>query len=266
MSQLPITVVVAGACGKVGRHVVRAIAGEADLRLVAAVDRKRVGQDVGAIAGVAPLGIAVTDSLKTAIGSAKPQVLVDFTTPDAVKDNVRVALKQRVACVVGTTGLTPADLAELGASCREYATPALVAPNFALGAVLMMEFAAQAAKHFAAAEIIELHHDQKLDAPSGTALRTAELMRHTEGSLLADQPAKPEERSSRGQAAGSIRIHAVRLPGLVAHQEVIFGGLGQTLTIRHDSISRDSFVPGVLLAIRRVLSLEGLTYGLERIL
>ena len=266
MSTTPISVVVTGACGKVGRHIVRAIAGEEDLRLAAAVDRKRVGQDAGAVAGVSPLGVAVTDNLGAAIDSAKPQVMVDFTTPDAVKDNIRTALRKRVACVVGTTGLTAADLADLGALCREHQTPALLAPNFAIGAVLMMEFAAQAAKHLSAAEIIELHHDQKLDAPSGTALRTAEMMRHVEGSLLADESAKPDDRAPRGQAVGGIRIHAVRLPGLVAHQEVIFGGLGQTLTIRHDSISRDSFVPGVLLAVRTVLSLQGLTVGLERIL
>ena len=266
MSGVSISVIVTGACGKVGRHIVHGIAGEADLRLVAAVDRKRVGQDIGAIAGVSPLGVAVVEDLAVAIGSAKPQVLVDFTTPDAVKDNIRVALKKRVACVVGTTGLTPGDLAEVAALCREYSTPALVAPNFAIGAVLLMEFAAQAAKYFSAAEIIELHHDQKLDAPSGTALKTAEMMRHVDGGLLGDEPAKPEDRPPRGLAVGKIRIHSVRLPGLVAHQEVIFGGLGQTLTLRHDSISRDSFLPGVLLAIRKVLSLEGLTYGLEEIL
>lgn len=266
MSATPITIIVTGACGKVGRNIVRGIAGEPDLSVVAAVDRKRVEQDAGTIAGVAPLGVAIRDDLAAAIDSAKPQVMVDFTTPAAVKDNVRIALKKRVACVVGTTGLAPTDLADIGALCREYQTPALVAPNFAIGAVLMMQFAAQAAKHLASAEIIELHHDQKLDAPSGTALKTAEMMRHVEGSMLAGEPEKPDERDPRGQSAGTIRIHSVRLPGLVAHQEVIFGGLGQTLTIRHDSISRDSFVPGVLLAIRTILSLEGLTYGLEAIL
>jgi 4-hydroxy-tetrahydrodipicolinate reductase len=266
MSAVPISVVVTGACGKVGRHVVHGIAGEADLRLVAAVDRKRVGQDIGAIAGVSPLGVTVVDNLAAAIDSSKPQVLVEFTTPDAVKGNLRTALKKRVACVVGTTGLAPADLAEVAALCREYSTPALVAPNFAIGAVLMMEFAAKAARYFSAAEIIELHHDQKLDAPSGTALKTAEMMRHAEGSRFADESPKTDDRPPRGLAAGKIRIHSVRLPGLVAHQEVIFGGLGQTLTIRHDSISRDSFLPGVLLAIRKVLSCDGLIYGLEQIL
>ena len=266
MSGQAISVLVTGACGKVGRNVVRAVAAESDMRVVAAVDRKRVAQDAGAVAGIAPLGVAVTDDLAAAIDAAHPQVMVDFTAPDAVKDNVRIALKKHVACVVGTTGLTPSDLADVGALSREHGTPALVAPNFAIGAVLMMEFAAQAAKHFSAAEIIELHHDQKLDAPSGTSLKTAEMMRHIEGSLVSSDPQKDDDRPPRGQAAGGIRIHSVRLPGLVAHQEVIFGGLGQTLTIRHDSISRDSFLPGVLLAIRKVLSLQGLVYGLERIL
>jgi len=266
MSVETISVVVTGACGKIGRHIVRGIAAEPDLRIVAAVDRKRVGQDIGAIAGMSPLGVAVADNLAAAIDSARPQVLVDFTTPDAVKDIIRTALRKRVACVVGTTGITPADLADIGALCREHSTPAIIAANFAIGAVLMMEFAALAAKHFDAAEIIELHHDQKLDAPSGTALKTAEMIRHAEGSLLADEPPKRDDREPRGQPVGKIRIHSVRLPGLVAHQEVIFGGLGQTLTIRHDSISRDSFVPGVVLAIRKVLTRDGLTYGLERIL
>jgi len=266
MTPEPIPVLVSGACGRVGLHVVRAVAGEADMHLVAAVDRQRVGEDIGDIAGITHLGIAVTDDLAAAIDSARPRVMVDFTTPSAVKGNLHVALKKRVACVVGTTGLSPADLAQVAALCREQGTPALVAPNFAIGAVLMMQFAAQAAKHFAAAEIIELHHNQKQDAPSGTALKTAEMMRAAPGSLLGEEPAGADDLPSRGQGAGKIRIHSVRLPGLVAHQEVIFGGLGQTLTIRHDSISRDSFLPGVLLAIRRIVTLQGLTYGLEHIL
>jgi 4-hydroxy-tetrahydrodipicolinate reductase len=266
MAPEPIPVLVVGACGKVGLHVVRAVMAETDLRLVGAVDRQRVGEDIGDVAGIGQLGIAVSDDLAAAIAAARPRVMVDFTTPSAVKSNLEIALRERVACVVGTTGLTPVDLAEAAAWCRQHQTPALVAPNFAIGAVLMMQFAAHAAKHFAAAEIIELHHDQKQDAPSGTALKTAEMMRAAPGSLLSSEPARGEDRPSRGQRAGTIRIHSVRLPGLVAHQEVILGGLGQTLTIRHDSISRESFLPGVLLAIRKILSLQGLTHGLERIL
>jgi 4-hydroxy-tetrahydrodipicolinate reductase len=247
-----------------GREVVRAVAGAADVALVAAVDPPCAGQEIGAIAGVAPLGVEVQPDLAAAIVAAKPEVMVDFTQPDQVMANLRIALGAGVACVVGTTGLNASDLDELRRLCADCKTSALVAPNFAIGAVLMMQFATTAAKHFPAAEIIELHHDAKLDAPSGTALKTAQMMAAAGSSL---QPvAAGGQAPSRGLAAESIRVHSVRLPGLVAHQEVIFGGLGETLTIRHDSISRESFMPGVLLAIRKVRGLDGLVYGLEQIL
>jgi 4-hydroxy-tetrahydrodipicolinate reductase len=258
-----IRVLVVGAAGRMGSEVVRAISKADDITLVGAVDRNRLGEDAGAVAGISPAGIAITDSLSDAIAQSSPDVVVDFTIPDAVMGNVRTALKAGVACVVGATGLTDDNLSEIGALCEDRKTPAFVAPNFAIGAVLMMQFAAQAAPHFEAAEIIELHHAGKLDAPSGTALRTAKLMQAAGGdrlsNLASDQP-------SRGQTEGRIHIHSVRLPGLVAHQEVIFGGLGETLTIRHDSTSRESFMPGVLLAIRKVRELKGLTVGLEKLL
>ena len=172
---------------------------------------------------------------------------VDFTAPSAVLGNATAALAAGVPCVIGTTGLSDDDLAELDSTARARTIPCFVAPNFALGAVLMMRFAAEAARHFPKAEIIELHHDRKLDAPSGTAARTAGLM----------EPAMD----------GEVPIHSVRLPGLVAHQEVIFGGLGETLTIRHDSLSRESFMPGVLLAVRRVREIdESPLVGLEHLL
>jgi 4-hydroxy-tetrahydrodipicolinate reductase len=258
-----IRVVVVGAAGRMGSEVMRAISKAHDMALVGAVDRNRVGEDAGAVAGVAPVGVAITDLLSDAIAASSPDVVVDFTLPASVAANVRTALKAGVACVVGATGLTDDNLSEIAALCEERKTPAFVAPNFAIGAVLMMQFAAQAAPHFEAAEIIELHHAGKLDAPSGTALRTAKLMQAAGGArlsnLASDQP-------SRGQTEGRIHIHSVRLPGLVAHQEVIFGGLGETLTLRHDSTSRESFMPGVLLAIRKVRGLKGLVVGLEKLL
>ena len=168
---------------------------------------------------------------------------IDFTRPDAVRANVERALAASVPCLVGTTGLADADLAELDGQAREAGVPCFVAPNFALGAILMMRFAAEAARVLPRAEIVELHHETKLDAPSGTAKATAEAL------------------------GGDIPIHSVRLPGLVAHQEVLFGGDGQLLTIRHDTLSREAFVPGVLLALERLHSLPpGLTVGLDAIL
>jgi len=170
-------------------------------------------------------------------------VAVDFTRPEAVRANVRLCLDAAVPCIVGTTGLGKDDLAAFDANAREHGVACFVAPNFALGAVLMMRFAAQAGRHLPHAEIVELHHDTKRDAPSGTAKATADLL------------------------PGDVPIHSVRLPGLVAHQEVLFGGDGQLLTIRHDTISREAFVPGVLLALEKVLELPpGVTVGLEALL
>jgi 4-hydroxy-tetrahydrodipicolinate reductase len=170
-------------------------------------------------------------------------VAIDFTRPDAVRANVELCLDAGIPCIVGTSGLRPDDIAALDAKAKEKGVVCFVAPNFALGAALMMRFAGEAAKHLSKAEIIELHHEAKLDAPSGTAKATAELLR------------------------GEVPIHSVRLPGLLAHQEVIFGGLGQTLTIRHDTISREAYVPGVLLALRSLPALSpGVTVGLESLL
>jgi 4-hydroxy-tetrahydrodipicolinate reductase len=221
----PIHVAVAGAAGRMGQAVCGAVDGAEDLELVARADP------------------ALGTSVQEALGH-RPQVLVDFTTPSSALDNARLAVQAGVHVVIGTTGFDAGQLAGLTGDANVF-----VAPNFAIGAVLMMRFAQEASSHMARAEIIELHHDRKLDAPSGTAARTAALMRE----------AAPE--------LGDVPIHSVRLPGLVAHQEVIFGDLGQTLTIRHDSVDRESFMPGVLLAIRKVGQLtQSPVVGLERLL
>ena len=220
---LKIRVAVAGAAGRMGQTVCRAVEGADDLELTGRADPA--------------LKTPVADVLATA------DVLVDFTVPTSAVANAREAVAAGVHVVIGTTGFDPAELADLrGANV-------FIAPNFAIGAVLMMQFAFQAARHMAKAEIIELHHDRKIDAPSGTAARTAALIAGASG---------------RGEPPP---IHSVRLPGLVAHQEVIFGDVGQTLTIRHDSIDRESFMPGVLLAVRRVRDLsESPVVGLEHLL
>ncbi len=264
-----IRVLVVGAAGRMGSEVVRAVAKAEDMMLVGAVDRVRVGEDAGSVALIPAIGIIITDSLSNAITQSMPDVMVDFSLPGVVMENVCAALEAGVACVVGATGLNENDNVKIADTCKERKTSCFVAPNFAIGAVLMMQFAAQAARHFASAEIIELHHAGKIDAPSGTALRTAKLMqaamhdagahRHAPLRTAADSPA-------RGQIECGIHIHSIRLPGLVAHQEVILGGMGETLIIRHDSTSRESFMPGVLLAIRKVRNLEGLVVGLEKVL
>jgi 4-hydroxy-tetrahydrodipicolinate reductase len=220
----PIRVAVAGAAGRMGETVCRAVEGADDMELVARADP------------------ALDTTLAQALAE-RPDVLVDFTVPTTAVANAREAVTAGVHVVIGTTGFDPEELGELtGANI-------FIAPNFAIGAVLMMQFATAAAQHMRKAEIIELHHDSKVDAPSGTAARTAALMRD----------AAPE--------SGEVPIHSVRLPGLVAHQEVILGDVGQTLTIRHDSTDRTSFMPGVLLAIRRVSTLaQSPTVGLEHLL
>ncbi|WP_027718233.1 4-hydroxy-tetrahydrodipicolinate reductase [Desulfovirgula thermocuniculi] len=262
-----IKVVVVGAGGRMGRVVSRAVWQAEDMVLAGAVDVRGEGQDVGLLWGGSEVGITLQRDLEEVLHRVAPHVMVDFTTPDAVADNVKKALRNGVRAVVGTTGMSGAELEEIRALAEKQRVGCVVAPNFALGAVLLIRFAAEAAKFFPHVEIIELHHDQKLDAPSGTALKTAEVVAAARGDFRQGLPAEVEKiPGARGACFdGGIRLHSVRLPGLVAHQEVIFGGLGQTLTIRHDSLSRESFVPGVLLAIRRVMELEGLVYGLDKL-
>ena len=242
-----IKVGVLGARGRMGAEVVKAVTAAADLELVASLD----------------LG----DSLDQLVSSGA-QVVVDFTTPDSVMANLEFLISKGINTVVGTTGFDDARVAKVKALLS--ANPkvgVLIAPNFAIGAVLMMEFATKAAKYFESAEIIELHHPDKVDAPSGTAARTAELM--TQARKDADLAAMPDATKSgiaaaRGGNVGDIPVHSIRLRGLVAHQEVLLGGLGETLTIRHDSLDRAGFMPGVLLGVRKVISNPGLTFGLDK--
>ncbi|MDI3281307.1 MAG: 4-hydroxy-tetrahydrodipicolinate reductase, partial [Bacillota bacterium] len=196
--------------------------------------------------------------------AGRPCVMVDFTRPEGVLERIQTALSSGLYQVVGTTGFSQSDLAAVREWCRQYRRGAIIAPNFAVGAVVMMKLATLAARHFASVEIVELHHDRKLDAPSGTAIKTAQLM----AAVRKPAPAAGEEKvpGARGGEVEGIRVHSVRLPGLVAHQEVIFGNPGEVLTIRHDSLNRESFMPGVLMAIRRVVSLQDLLYGIEALL
>lgn len=236
-----IRVAVVGASGRMGSAVCAAVDADPDCELVA-----RIGSD-GHLEDVLDAGA---------------DVAVEFTVPDSVKRNVAWLLERGVHTVVGATGLSDDDLADL----EQLTGPAnlFVAPNFAIGAVLLMQLAAQAARHLPKVEIVELHHDGKVDAPSGTALRTARLI----ADARRETPAVPgpEGQPARGLVVDGVAVHSVRLPGLVASQEVVFGGPGQTLTIRHDSLDRTSFMPGVLLAIRSIATRPGLTVGLESLL
>ncbi len=261
-----IRVGVIGACGRMGQTVARAVADAEDLALVAAVDRSRVGESVGRIIGRPELDVPVADRLDRLL-EAEVEVAVDFTHPDVVLDDVRWCVDHAIHVVVGTTGLDDERLREIGRRLDDAGSGSnvVVAANFAIGAVLMQRFAEMASPHFAAVEIVELHHDGKVDAPSGTAMATAR--RIADASQTRSVGAGRESvGGARGGVVDGVRIHSVRLPGLVAHQEVLFGGEGQTLTIRHDSTDRTSFMPGVLLAVRSVATRPGLTIGLEPLL
>lgn len=260
------TVLVNGACGRMGRAVLKAVAEAENLKLVGAVDVVG-GADAGELAGSGANGIKVETDLKAALTRLQPEVMVDFTRPDVVYDNVMTALQAKVSPVVGTTGLSDAQKADIKKLAEEKDTPAFIAPNFAIGAVLMMVMAKQAAKYMPDVEIIELHHDKKLDAPSGTAVQTAAMIAEVRAAHKQGHPEEKEKLDgARGADYEGMHIHSVRLPGYVAHQEVIFGGLGQTLTIRHDSLNRESFMPGVVLAAEKVRGLKGLTVGLDKLL
>lgn len=258
-----IRVLVCGARGKMGSTVVDAVSAADDMELVAGVDPHAAsGESCGD--PKAPL----FTSLSEAIEATSPEVMVDFTNPSVVEDNLRCALGAGVACVVGTTGLSEEQLADIAASAKDDAA-LFFAPNFTTGAVLMMQFAKTAAAYFPDVEIIEMHHDGKKDAPSGTAVTTAHMIaeaRTQASNAPGSETEMPGMEGARGALVDTVPIHSVRTDGHVAHQEVILGSSGQTLTIRHDSIDRSSYMPGVLLAIRNVQNLTGLTIGLENLM
>ncbi|MUH00541.1 4-hydroxy-tetrahydrodipicolinate reductase [Scytonema sp. UIC 10036] len=274
-NQAPIPVVVVGAGGKMGREVVKVVAQASDMNLVGAIDTSPELQekDAGELAGLTePLEIPITNQLEPMLAFAaqerQPGVMVDFTHPKSVYDNIRSAIAYGVRPVVGTTGLTQEQINELAEFADKASTGCLIIPNFSIGMVLLQQAAVVASQYFDHVEIIELHHNQKADAPSGTAIQTAQMLaemgKEFNPPLVEETEKLPGARGS--QAGEGIRIHSVRLPGLIAHQEVIFGAAGQIYTLRHDTSDRACYMPGVLLAIRKVLQLKSLVYGLEKIL
>ena len=270
----PIPVVVNGALGQMGRKTVEAVSQAEDMMLIGAVDLnpEYLGQDIGEVIGIGALEVPILNDLQSVLVLATQEkvqgVMVDFTHPDSVYENTRSAIAYGVRPVVGTTGLSDDQLKDLTEFAEKASTGTLIIPNFSIGIVLLQQAALTASQYFDHVEIIELHHDRKADAPSGTAIKTAQMLAELGKSF---NPPKVESKETmegaRGATAESnIPIHSIRLPGLIAHQEVLFGAAGQLYTLRHDTSDRSCYMPGVLLAIRKVTELSSLVYGLEKIL
>jgi 4-hydroxy-tetrahydrodipicolinate reductase len=252
-----INVVIAGPRGRMGKEAVDLVQNTPHFTLIGVIDHKVE----------ANLDVPVYKDIIECFDSATPHVLIDLTTPEVGYHHTRTALEYGVSPVVGTTGFTADELAELTQLAESKEIGCIIAPNFAIGAVLMMKFSQMAAKYFGDIEIIELHHDQKLDAPSGTAVKTAEMIKEVREAKMQGHPDEKETlRGARGADVDGMHIHSVRLPGLIAHQQVMFGAEGQTLTIRHDSYNRASFMSGVKVSVETVMNLDTLVYGLENIL
>lgn len=260
-----IKVVIHGALGRMGREVLQALYSHPQLEPVGAVD-KRADEERLSLpdqSGYIPLS---TD-LEALLKQSRPDVIVDFSVAEATLPAVRTAAKQGINLVIGTTGFSQENLADIDKLARDNNVGVIVAPNFALGAVVMIHMAKIAARYFDYAEIIELHHEQKLDAPSGTASSTAQAMLEARGKPFSYAKAQKETISNtRGGEKEGIAIHSVRMPGMMAHQEVILGTAGQTLAIRHDTINRECYMPGMILAVQKVVETKGLVYGLEKVL
>jgi 4-hydroxy-tetrahydrodipicolinate reductase len=260
-----ITVMVHGALGKVGREIITGVSRTPDLSLIGAVDIQAT-RDVLDLPDFGK-SVPLANNLTSFLQDCHPQVMVDFSVAEAAVSAARIALKQGIHLVIGTTGIPDSEIKEIDRLAMAHNVGVVIAPNFALGAVILMYLARIAAKYFDHAEIVELHHNQKVDAPSGTALATAHGMLKSRGKpFLFAQTKKENLSGTRGGQVEGITIHSVRLPGLVASEEVVFGGEGQTLTLRHDTINRECFVPGVILAVREVVDIKGLVFGLEQLL
>ncbi|WP_100407234.1 4-hydroxy-tetrahydrodipicolinate reductase [Bacillus solitudinis] len=262
-----INIVVAGPRGNMGKEAVKMVAATENFTLIAVIDSKNDGNLLADLADMPNLQVPVYTDMDRCFSEHDVDVLIDLTAPAFGKKHMEIAFMHGVRPVVGTTGFSEQDIKELRNKAEEKGLGAIIAPNFAVGAILMMKFSQMAAKYMPDVEIIERHHDRKLDAPSGTAIKTAQLIAEVREAKQQGHPNEKEELiGARGADFEGMKIHSVRLPGLVAHQEVIFGGEGQTLTIRHDSINRASFMPGVRLAVETVLKIDTLVYGLENII
>lgn len=262
-----INVIIAGPRGKMGSEAVKMVTNEENFRLVACLDHKNGGKLLKDLPGFSNLEVPIYEDIDECFQSVEADVLVDLTIPEVGYIHTKKAIENNIRPVIGTTGFTHEQIIELKDLSRSKNLGGIIAPNFAIGAVLMMKFSQMAAKYLPDVEIIEKHHDNKLDAPSGTAVKTAEMIRETRELKVQGHPAEKETlNGARGAEFDGMRIHSVRLPGLVAHQEVIFGGEGQLLSIKHDSFNRASFMDGVKFSIEKTFELNELIYGLENII
>ncbi|MFC7392651.1 4-hydroxy-tetrahydrodipicolinate reductase [Scopulibacillus cellulosilyticus] len=267
MENNKIRIVVAGPRGKMGSETIHMISETPHFELAAAVDNKNDGMSVRDLEGLPDIDAPIYTDIEACFSNIKADVLIDLTHPDAGKAHFQAAVDYGVRPVIGTSGFTNDDVARFEQKLSDKNLGGIIAPNFAIGAVLVMKFSQMASKYFPDVEIIELHHDQKRDAPSGTAVKTAEMIQKVRESKKQGHPDEKETiKGARGAETDGMHIHSVRLPGLVAHQEVLFGGEGEMLTLRHDSFNRKSFMTGVRFAVETVMSLDTLVYGLENIL
>ncbi|HYK71947.1 MAG TPA: 4-hydroxy-tetrahydrodipicolinate reductase [Pseudoneobacillus sp.] len=262
-----IKIVVAGPRGRMGKEAVKMVSETSHFDLIAVIDHKNNGMRLSEIDGFNGIDVPIYSNLELCFQNHQADVLIDLTTPEVGMYHARTALNYGIRPVVGTTGFSKEDLQELQDLCDEKNLGCIIAPNFAIGAILMMKFSQMAAKYFQDVEIIELHHDQKLDAPSGTAVKTAQMISDVR---TAKKQGHPEEKETingaRGANIDGMHIHSVRLPGLIAHQQVMFGADGQSLSIRHDSYNRTSFMSGVKVAVESIMKINTFVYGLENIL
>ncbi len=267
MSEQTIRIVIAGPRGKMGIEAVKMVTNTKHFELKAVVDTKNAGLMLKDLEDQPNLEIPVYDDLSTCLSDVETDVLIDLTKPESGKKHLEIALDYGVRPVVGTTGFTDEEIARFSEMAEEKGIGVVIAPNFAVGAILMMKFAQMAAKYMPDVEIIEQHHDQKLDAPSGTAMKTAQMIKEVREPKRQGHPEETEDlEGARGGDVDGIRIHSVRLPGRVAHQEVLLGTTGQTLSIRHDTIDRSAFMPGVKMCVETVMKLDVLVYGLENLM
>lgn len=260
-------IVMFGICGKMGKSISEELIKEKEIELVGGFDIINIGTDIGELLAGKKTGYTIHGSYED-IKKLNPDIIIDFTTADSAKKNINWAIDNNIDIIVGTTGLSKEDLGEIKSRALGSGSKTLIAPNFSIGAAVMIRISGMISKYFDNCEIIEMHHDKKKDAPSGTSLHTAEEISHGSSSgmpRLKDGETETIE-GSRGGFAGGTHIHSVRLPGLLAHQQIIFGTKGQTLTIKHDSIDRSSFYPGVILAIRKLDRLSSYTFGLDKLL
>lgn len=262
-----VRIVIAGPRGRMGREAVNLVEKTEDYELVAVLDHLNEGKLLSEVDGFGNIDVPIFTDIKKCLAEVQADVLIDLTTPEAGKYHTKIALQYGVRPVVGTSGFSNEDLEDIKKLCQEKEIGCVIAPNFAVGAVLMMKFSQMAANYFQDVEIIELHHDQKLDAPSGTAVKTAAMISEVREKKQQGHPNEEETiAGARGANIDGMHIHSVRLPGLIAHQEVLFGSDGQTLSIRHDSYNRASFMSGVKVAVDSVMKINTFVYGLENIL